>query len=52
MYSKEERLEIYARIGITEDAYILLRQEKKRRGISLAKITSEIIIKELLTKKQ
>ena len=47
MYSKEERLDIYARIGITEDAYILLREEKKRQKISLAKIVSELILREL-----
>lgn len=46
-YTKEEQLNIYARIGITEEAYILLREEKKRRKISLAKITSELIIKQL-----
>lgn len=52
MYSKEEQLILYARIGVTEEAYLLLRQEKKRLNKigerkSMAKITSELIIKQL-----
>lgn len=44
MYTREEELEIYARIGVTEEAYDLLRKEKKNQKLSLAKIASQLII--------
>lgn len=44
MYTREEELELVARIAITKEAFDLLRKEKKKQGISLAKITSNLII--------
>jgi hypothetical protein len=44
MYTREEQLEIFARVGITEEAYDLLRKDKKKQKLSLAKLASTIII--------
>jgi hypothetical protein len=49
-YRPEEQLEIFARIGVTEEAYDLLRKEKRRSKLSMAKIVSELIIKSLINK--
>ncbi len=44
MYTREEQLEIYARVGVTKEAYELLRADKKKQKLSLAKLASTIII--------
>jgi len=45
MYSKEEQLEIYRRVGITKKVYGILREQKKKQKISMAKIICNLIIK-------
>jgi len=45
MYSKEEQLEIYKRIGITKEVYKLLRAEKRKQKISMAKIICNLTLK-------
>ncbi len=44
MYTREEQLDIFARIGITKEAYDVLRKEKRRNQITFARIVSELII--------
>lgn len=44
MYSKEEQLEIYRRIGITKKVYGILREQKKKQKISMAKIICNLVI--------
>lgn len=50
MYTREEELKIYARVGVTKEAYELLRTEKKKRGESMAKIVCNLIVKNLSEK--
>ncbi len=42
--TREEQLDIFARIGVTKEAYQLLRADKKKQKLSLAKLASTIII--------
>lgn len=44
MYSKEENLEIYKRVGVTKEVYDLLRKEKRRPKISMAKIICNLVL--------
>lgn len=44
MYTREEELEIAARIGITEEAYKLLRRQKRKTHLSMAKLLSNLIL--------
>lgn len=37
-YTNEEKLTIYKRIGVTKKVYDLLRQQKRKQKISMAKI--------------
>ena len=50
MYTREEQLEIFARVGVTKEAYELLRKEKRRSKLSMTKIVSELVIKQLINK--
>lgn len=43
-YSQEEQLEIFARVGVTEEAYNLLRKEKRRTKLSMAKIICNLVL--------
>ena len=43
-YNKEDRLELTKQVRITEEAYKILREEKKKQGISMAKIICNLII--------
>lgn len=45
MYTKEEKLEIHRRIGVTKEAYDILRLKKQREGQSMAKIITNLILK-------
>jgi predicted CopG family antitoxin len=45
MYSQEEQLEIYKRIGVTKEVYDLLRKEKRRSKQSMAKLICNLTIK-------
>lgn len=44
MIIREPELEIAARIGITPEAYIVLRKMKKDRKQSMVKIVSDLIL--------
>ena len=44
MYKREEKLKIFKRVGITKEVYEILRKEKKKQGISMAKIICNLII--------
>jgi hypothetical protein len=44
MYSKEEKLKLYKPVWITEKEYKTLREQKKKQGISLAKLACNAII--------
>lgn len=44
MYTREEELEIAARIGVTKEVYDILRKEKTKQQISLAKIVCNLIL--------
>lgn len=45
MYQKEEKLDLSRKIGITEDVYKILRDQKKKQKISMAKIVCNVIKK-------
>jgi len=45
MYKKEDKLELKQKVYITEDVYKLLREQKKKQEISMAKIVCNLIIK-------
>lgn len=45
MAIREPELEIAARIGITPEAYKILRQMKKDKSQSMVKLISDLIIK-------
>jgi hypothetical protein len=42
-YSPEEKLEICKRIGVTKDIYNILRNQKRKQKISMAKIVCNAI---------
>lgn len=42
-YQKEEKLELEKRLYITEKAYNILRREKRKQKISMAKIICNLI---------
>jgi len=42
-YSKEEKLLIYKRIGVTKEIYVILRNQKRKQKISMAKIVCNAI---------
>lgn len=44
MAIREPELEIAARIGITPEAYAILKQQKKKRKQSMVRIVSDLII--------
>lgn len=45
MYTREEKLTIYGRIGVTKEAYDILRKQKRHSKFSMAKLASNLIIK-------
>lgn len=44
IYGQEEELNLVARIGVTKEVLEILRREKKKQGISMAKITCNLLI--------
>lgn len=44
IHKKEEKLELKKKVYITEDVYKLLRQQKTKQKISLAKIVCNLVI--------
>jgi|CXWL01.1.fsa_nt_gi hypothetical protein len=44
MYTQEEKLPIYRRIGVTKVVYSLLRQQKQKTKFSMAKIISNLVL--------
>lgn len=44
MYTKEEQLVIHKRIGVTEEVYGLLRQQKQKTKFSMAKLISNLVL--------
>lgn len=44
MYSKEEKLKLAKKVFITNEVYKILRLEKKKQGISMAKIVCNLIL--------
>ncbi len=44
MYTREEQLDIFARIGVTKEAYNLLRKEKRTHKLSMTKLISNLIL--------
>ncbi len=44
MYDREIKLELTARIGVTKEVYQLLRQERRKQKISMAKIICNLIL--------
>jgi hypothetical protein len=44
MYSKEEQLEIFKRVGVTKEVYDVLRKEKRRSKQSMAKLVCNSIL--------
>ena len=49
IYEKEERLELTKQVAITEEVYKILRKEKTKQKISLAKIVCNLIIEKYET---
>ncbi len=45
MYTKEDKLMIHRRIGVTKEVYDILRTKKQREGQSMAKIITNLILK-------
>jgi len=45
-YSNEENLILTKQVGITKEVYEILRREKKKQGISMAKIICNTMIKQ------
>ncbi|MDA3840264.1 MAG: hypothetical protein PF572_04190 [Patescibacteria group bacterium] len=43
-YSNEEKLVITKLVGITKDVYDVLRKEKRKQKISMAKIVCNLIL--------
>lgn len=44
MYTQEEQLVIHKRIGVTEEAYNLLRKHKQKTKFSMAKLISNLVL--------
>ena len=49
IYEKEEKLELTKQVAITEEVYKILRKEKTKQKISLAKIVCNLIIEKYET---
>ena len=49
IYGKEEKLELTKQVAITEEVYKILRKEKTKQKISLAKIVCNLIIEKYET---
>lgn len=47
MYKKDEKLDLKKMVWVTEECYKLLRKEKRKQKISMAKIVCNLIIKYL-----
>lgn len=45
MYKREEQLEIHRRIGVTKDVYDVLRKQKRKTKLSMAKLICNLILK-------
>jgi len=45
MYKREEKLDIYRRIGVTKDVYVILRKRKSKTKISMAKLICNLVLK-------
>jgi len=43
-YTKEEKLVLKKKVRITEEVWEILKKEKKKQGISMAKIICNLII--------
>lgn len=43
-FTKEEKLELPKQVRVTQEVYDLLRDEKEKQGISMAKIVCNLII--------
>lgn len=46
MYEAEKELKLEKQVGLTKEVYELLRKEKGKQKISMAKIVCNLIIKE------
>ena len=48
MYKRKQKLDLSRRMSvyITEDSYLALRELKRKKGISMAKIVCNLILKE------
>ena len=44
MYNSEDFLQITHRVGVTREAYEILRQKKRKEKISLSKIVTNLIL--------
>ncbi len=47
MYTREEKLKIHQRIGVTKQVYQILRREKQKHRISMAKIVCNLVLQNL-----
>jgi len=45
MYKREEQLNIYRRIGVTKDVYDVLRKQKRKIKLSMAKLICNLVLK-------
>jgi len=43
-YKKEEKLKLEKKIYVTDEVYDILREEKKKQGISMAKIVCNMVL--------
>lgn len=44
-YKREEKLNIYRRIGVTKPVYAALRKQKKKVKLSMAKLICNLVLK-------
>ena len=44
MYTREEELDIYRRIGVTKDVYEILRKQKRKTKLSMAKLICNLVL--------
>ena len=44
MYSKEEKLSVFARIAVTQEVHRLLKREKKLSKFSMSKIICNLVL--------
>lgn len=44
MYSQEEKLNLYRKIGVTKEVYQILREQKQKSKFSMAKIISNLVL--------